>query len=88
MHSSRSLVIGSPIANRPRPELDGLIGLFANLIVLRTKVSPGTTFRKLLAGLLAIEVGGHTQVEDDRLGIGDLEESVFGLHRGAGRRPG
>ncbi len=43
------VVVGSPIASRTRPELEGLIGLFANTVPLRTDVSGDPTFRELLA---------------------------------------
>ena len=37
--------VGTPIANRHRPELSDLIGLFANTVVLRVRLSPKDTFR-------------------------------------------
>ena len=43
------VVVGSPIANRTRPELEALIGLFANTLPVRTDVSGDPTFRTLLA---------------------------------------
>ncbi|MGW7100142.1 amino acid adenylation domain-containing protein [Streptomyces sp. NPDC054838] len=42
------IVIGSPTANRPHAELEGLIGMFVNSVVLRTKVDRELTFRELL----------------------------------------
>jgi len=42
------IVIGSPIAGRNRPELNGLIGFFVNTLILRTDVSGKPTFRQLL----------------------------------------
>jgi amino acid adenylation domain-containing protein len=42
------IVIGEPIANRNRAELEPLIGFFANSIVLRTDVSGDPTFAELL----------------------------------------
>ncbi len=39
---------GTPVANRERSELEGLIGLFVNMLVLRAKLSGGPTFRELL----------------------------------------
>jgi amino acid adenylation domain-containing protein len=42
------VVVGSPIANRPRPELEALIGVFVNTLVLRTTVAPAESFRQLL----------------------------------------
>jgi amino acid adenylation domain-containing protein/non-ribosomal peptide synthase protein (TIGR01720 family) len=40
--------IGTPIAGRNRVEFEELIGLFANTLVLRTKVSRTQTFRQLI----------------------------------------
>ena len=41
--------IGTLIANRTRPELEGLIGFFANTLALRTEIDRKTTFRTLMA---------------------------------------
>ncbi|NBD14543.1 non-ribosomal peptide synthetase, partial [Corallococcus silvisoli] len=40
--------VGSPMAGRARGEVEGLIGLFVNAQVLRTRVSPSSSFRSLL----------------------------------------
>jgi amino acid adenylation domain-containing protein len=42
------IVVGSPIANRPRVELEGLVGFFVNSLPLRTDLSGNPTFRELL----------------------------------------
>ena len=42
------LLVGTPIANRNRKEIEGLIGFFVNTLVLRTKVNGDGTFRELL----------------------------------------
>jgi amino acid adenylation domain-containing protein len=42
------LAVGSPIANRNRPETEGLIGYFVNMLALRTDLSGDPTFRELL----------------------------------------
>ena len=42
------IVVGSPIANRTRPELEGLIGFFANTLILRTDLSGNPTGRTVL----------------------------------------
>ncbi|WP_375497265.1 amino acid adenylation domain-containing protein [uncultured Nostoc sp.] len=45
---SEDIVVGSPIANRDRTELEGLIGFFANTIALRTNLVGNPTFEDLL----------------------------------------
>jgi amino acid adenylation domain-containing protein len=42
------LVIGSPIANRTRSDIEGVIGFFVNTIVMRTRLSGDMTFRTVL----------------------------------------
>ena len=42
------IVVGTPVANRPRSELEPLIGFFVNLIPLRTTLREDLTFRQLL----------------------------------------
>lgn len=42
------IVIGEPVANRNRAELEPLIGFFVNSLVLRTDASGDPTFRELL----------------------------------------
>jgi len=40
--------VGAPIANRNRPEIEGLIGFFVNTLVLRADLAGDPTFRGLL----------------------------------------
>jgi amino acid adenylation domain-containing protein len=42
------VVVGSPIANRRRPEIEGLIGFFVNTLVLRADLSGNPSFSDFL----------------------------------------
>ena len=42
------ICVGTPVANRPRPELENLIGLFVNTLAIRTDLSGDPTFEQLL----------------------------------------
>ena len=42
------IVVGTPIANRTRTEIEGLIGFFVNPLVLRTSLADDPSFRELL----------------------------------------
>jgi amino acid adenylation domain-containing protein len=43
------VVVGLPIANRNRTEVEGLIGFFVNTLVLRSDLSGNPTFRQLIS---------------------------------------
>ncbi|BDA68761.1 hypothetical protein CAL7716_029270 [Calothrix sp. PCC 7716] len=45
---SEDIVVGSPVANRNRNEIEDLIGFFINTLVLRTNLSGNPTFEELL----------------------------------------
>ncbi|HVG07740.1 MAG TPA: amino acid adenylation domain-containing protein, partial [Thermoanaerobaculia bacterium] len=45
------LVLGVPIANRQRPELEGLIGMFVNTLPLRVRTAEARSFADLLAAV-------------------------------------
>ncbi|MGD2116523.1 MAG: amino acid adenylation domain-containing protein, partial [Acidobacteriota bacterium] len=56
--SQRDLAIGTGVANRRRPELEGLIGYFVNTLVLRTRVEPEESFAALLGATREVVQGG------------------------------
>jgi amino acid adenylation domain-containing protein len=44
----RDVIVGTPVANRTRPELEDTIGFFVNTVALRTDLSGAPTFAELL----------------------------------------
>ncbi|HEX8871242.1 MAG TPA: amino acid adenylation domain-containing protein, partial [Candidatus Acidoferrum sp.] len=55
----RDLVIGTPIANRTRSELEGLIGFFVNTLALRLDLSGDPSFAQLLERVRTVATGAY-----------------------------
>ncbi len=74
------LLIGSPVANRPRTETESLIGLLLNTLVLRIDLEGRPTFRELLRRVRAVALDAfvHGELPYERL-VGALR-----LDRSAG----
>ena len=53
------LLVGTPIANRGRPEFEHLIGFFSNTIVLRLKLDDDPTFRELVRRARSCAIGAY-----------------------------
>ncbi len=68
------IAIGSPIANRHRSELEGLIGFFVNSLVMRSDLSGNPTFRELLRRVkeVALEAYEHQDLPFEKL-VEELE---------------
>ncbi len=54
------IVVGTDVANRNRPEIEGLIGFFVNQLVLRTNLSGNPTFRELLGRVRDCTLSAYT----------------------------
>jgi non-ribosomal peptide synthetase component F len=54
------IVVGTPIANRNRAEIEGLIGFFVNTLPLKTDLSGYPSFRELLARVREVALGAYT----------------------------
>jgi amino acid adenylation domain-containing protein len=53
------VVIGSPIANRQRSEVESIVGCFINTLALRTKLQGNPTFLELLAQVRETTLGAY-----------------------------
>ncbi len=81
--SEKDIAVGTMAANRPRPELEPLVGFFANTLVLRTDVSDDPSFRQLIRRVhrLALEAYDHQHIPFDKL------VELLPTHRNAAQAP-
>jgi amino acid adenylation domain-containing protein/FkbH-like protein len=65
----QDIVIGSPIANRNRSEIESLIGFFVNTLALRVDVSDNPSFEQLLQRVRQVALGayGHQDLPFEKL---------------------
>ena len=63
------ILVGTPIANRHRSEIEGLIGFFVNTLVLRTDLSGNPSFAELLTRvrLMAMDAYAHQDLPFEML---------------------
>ena len=67
------LCIGSPVASRPRVETKGLIGFFANTVVLRTRIANDLTLRDVMKRVRDVTLGA---IANQALPFDKLVEAV------------
>jgi len=53
------IIVGTPIANRTRAEIEGLIGVFMNTLVMRSDLSGNPSFRELLRRAQETALGAY-----------------------------
>jgi amino acid adenylation domain-containing protein len=53
------ILVGSPIANRDRSEIEGLIGFFVNTLVMRTNTAGNPSFSELLLRVREVALGAY-----------------------------
>jgi amino acid adenylation domain-containing protein len=65
----RDIIVGTPVANRNRAEVEDLIGFFSNTLALRTKLDAEMSFRQLLKQVREVCLGAyaHQDVPFERL---------------------
>ena len=57
------IVVGTPVANRNRLEVEGLIGFFVNTLVLRTEVKSESSFAELTQRVKEVALGAYSHQE-------------------------
>ena len=56
LSGQQDVVVGTPVANRQRAELEGLIGFFVNTLALRSRIDGEATVAQLLAQTRAMSI--------------------------------
>ncbi|NBD09133.1 non-ribosomal peptide synthetase [Corallococcus silvisoli] len=95
----RDFIVGTPIANRTRQELEGLIGFFVNTLPLRAQLRDGASFREVLRQVRDRALGAYAHQElpfeklveelhvERALSHGPLVQVMFALQNAPGTLP-
>ncbi len=90
------IVIGTPVANRNRVELEGLVGLLVNTLPVRVELGERPTFRELLRHVreVSLEAFSHQDLPFEKLiaelnpdrnaGHAPVTQVLFSMQGGAG----
>jgi amino acid adenylation domain-containing protein len=96
----QDLLVGSPVANRNRPEVEGLVGFFVNTLVLRGRLPDGVRFREAVAAARRSALGAYAHQDlpfdhlvaelrvERSLAYSPLFQVMFALQAGAFPEPG
>lgn len=76
-------IVGTPIANRNRPEVEGLVGFFANTLPLRCDLAGDPDFRTLLRRVQGVTVEAY---ENQDIPFEKIVEEM-NVHRDLSRNP-
>ncbi|MDV7085983.1 non-ribosomal peptide synthetase, partial [Rhodococcus opacus] len=63
LSGSSDIVIGTPVAGRPDPRLDELVGMFVNTLVLRTPVDGSRSFTEVLDRTRDVDLGAFLHAD-------------------------
>ena len=87
--NQENIIVGTPIANRSRAEIEGLIGFFVNNLVLRTGVESNLTFNDLLSRVreTSLAAYAHQDLPFERL-VDALALDRDQLQAGGRNQPG
>ena len=61
--AQRDVVVGTPVAGRQRPEVEGLVGFFVNTLPIRVELPPGATFGELVERVRATTLAAYAHEE-------------------------
>ncbi|MCG8312645.1 MAG: amino acid adenylation domain-containing protein [Pseudomonadales bacterium] len=66
---SQDIVVGTPVGHRPHPDLENVIGLFANTLALRSRITGTETLAELVTTVRDVTFQGfeHQQVPFDQI---------------------
>ncbi|MHA7630794.1 non-ribosomal peptide synthetase [Corallococcus sp. M7] len=95
----RDFIVGTPIANRTREEMEGLIGFFVNTLPLRAHLRDGVSFREVVRQVRDRALGAYAHQElpfeklveelhvERALSHGPLVQVMFALQNAPGTLP-